>query len=82
MKSKYTQAQLAALAQLYREQEAEYHRLYAQADALLSEGNYVRRESVQADAGNKWWVMEGIKAAAEAIGIPSELLTATVTKGA
>lgn len=82
MKAKYTQAQLAALGRLYREQEREYQRLNAEAEELLSEGNYTQRERVLTGAGNKWWTMQGVKAAAEAIGIPEEVLRRAAKEGA
>lgn len=82
MKSKYTQAQLAALAQLYREENAKYQQFNSEAEDLLREGDYVQRERVLKDAGNRWWVMQGIQAAAEAIGIPEDALRKAAREGA
>ena len=82
MKIEYTQAQLAALAQLYREENAKYQQFNSEAEDLLREGDYVQRERVLKDAGNRWWVMQGIQAAAEAIGVPEEVLRKAEREGA
>ena len=82
MKSKYTKAQLAALARLYREKEAERNRLDAMAEEYLSTGNFVRRDNAKEDAGNIWQMMKGIEAAAEALGISKDVLRKAAKEGA
>ncbi|MBQ9345895.1 MAG: hypothetical protein IJT94_00970 [Oscillibacter sp.] len=82
MKIEYTQDQLTALARLYREENAKYQQFNAEAEDLLREGDYVQRERVLKDAGNRWCVMQGIQAAAEAIGIPDEVLRKAAKEGA
>ena len=78
MKIEYTQAQLTGVARLYQKERREYQRLNAEAEELLSEGNYAQRERVLKDAGNKWWGMQGILVAAEAVGIPEDALMKAV----
>ena len=82
MKTEYTQAQLAALAQLYREQETEKLMLDAEAEELASEGIFVQRKRVLKDADRKEWTMRGIRLAAEAIGIPEDVLRKAAREGA
>ena len=72
MKSEYTRTQLSALAALYRRENAKYQARNAEAEELLSEGSYVQRERVLREAWELWQVMRGIRAAAEAVGIPEE----------
>ena len=82
MKTEYTQAQLAALARLYREQETEKLKLDAEAEELASEGIFTQRKRVLKDADRKEWTMRGIRLAAEAIGIPEEVLRKAAKEGA
>ena len=82
MKTEYTQDHLTALARLYRDKEAEYRKLDAMAEEYLSAGNFVRRDNAREDAGNIWQMMKGIEAAAEALGIPKEVLRKAAKEGA
>ena len=83
MKTEYTKRQLDAAASLYREQERECRKLDAEAEELLKEGEYVRRERVLKEANDKRQAMEGMKAMAEAVGIPGDVLVrASGKKGA
>ena len=80
MKTEYTKRQLDAAASLYREQERECRKLDAEAEELLKEGEYVRRERVLKEANDKRQAMEGMKAMAEAVGIPGDVLVRTASK--
>ena len=51
MKIECTKRQLDAAASLYREREEECRKLDAEAEELLTEGEYVRRERVLKEAG-------------------------------
>ena len=83
MKTEYTKAQLTAAAKLYREREEERRKLDAEAEELLHEGDYLRRERVLKEANDKRRVLEGMKAMAEAVGIPGDvLIRASGKKGA
>ena len=80
MKTEYTKRQLDAAASLYREQERECRKLDAEAEELLKEGEYVRRERVLKEANDKRQAMEGMKAMAEAVGIPGDVLVRAASK--
>ena len=59
-----------------------YRKLDAKAEEYLSEGNYVRRDNAMEDAGNIRQMMKGIRLAAEAIGIPEDVLRKAARDGA
>ena len=80
MKTEYTKRQLDAAASLYRQQERECRKLDAEAEELLKEGEYVRRERVLKEANDKRQAMEGMKAMAEAVGIPGDVLVRAASK--
>ena len=83
MKTEYTKRQLDAAASLYRQQEWECHKLDAEAEELLKEGEYVQRERVLKKANDERRVLDGMKAMAEAVGIPGDvLIRASGKKGA
>ena len=83
MKTEYTKRQLDAAASLYRQQERECRKLDAEAEELLKEGEYVQRERVLKKANDERRVLDGMKAMAEAVGIPGDtLIRAASKKGA
>ncbi|MBQ6208106.1 MAG: hypothetical protein IJK52_13605 [Oscillospiraceae bacterium] len=83
MKTEYTKRQLDAAASLYREQERECRKLDTEAEELLKEGEYVQRERVLKKANDERRVLDGMKAMAEAVGIPGDVLVrASGKKGA
>ena len=83
MKIEYTRRQLDAAASLYGEREREHRKLDAEAEELLKDGEYVRRERVLKEANDKRQALEGMKAMAEAVGIPGDVLVrASGKKGA
>lgn len=83
MKTEYTKRQLDAAASLYREREQECRKLDAEAEELLKEGEYVQRERVLKKANDERRVLDGMKAMAEAVGIPGDVLVrASGKKGA
>ena len=80
MKPEYTKRQLETAANLYREREQECRKLDAEAEELLKEGEYVRRERVLKEANGKRQVLEGMKAMAKAVGIPGDVLVRAANK--
>ena len=83
MKTEYTKRQLDTAASLYRQQERECRKLDAEAEELLKEGEYVQRERVLKKANDERRVLDGMKAMAEAVGIPGDaLIRAASGKGA
>ena len=83
MKTEYTKRQLDTAASLYREREQERRKLDAEAEELLKEGEYVRRERVLKKANDERRVLDGMKAMTEAVGIPGDVLVrASGKKGA
>ena len=71
MKNEYTRCQLDAAASLYSEREREYRKLDAEAEELLNDGDYVRRERVLKEANDKRQALDGMKAMAEARASPA-----------
>ena len=80
MKTEYTKRQLDAAASLYWQQERECRKLDAEAEELLKEGEYVQRERVLKKANDERQVLDGMKAMAEAVGIPGDVLVRTASK--